>query len=269
MKPAPSPPPPPSPEITQQILIQSAREKLGMEVENQHNFAVCGCSGTGKSTFINCIRGVEDVAYNNGFVYASDGPAPTGISETTQSPTRYRWPNNEFLYLTIWDLPGGGTQKHPAETYFEDKVLYAFDCLLLLKCGRFTKLDIDIYRQACKYNIPIAIVMTKVDVDLDNEAKLRFGGKPLRKLPKNERKQVIEETIRKLKNDAKNELIEAKCPEPPDNTMFVVATQSYREQKLGLLEDNDCPPIETEQLFLTCCNIAVYRRAPQLFTVAQ
>ncbi|CAF1030882.1 unnamed protein product [Rotaria sordida] len=261
-KPPPSPPPPPSPEITQQELIKSAREKLGMEVEKQYNFAVCGCSGTGKSTFINSVRGIQDIAYNSGFVYAIDGPAPTGISETTQAPARYRWPNNVFPYLTIWDLPGGNTQTHPAETYFEDKVLYAFDCLLLLKYGRFTQLDIDIYRKAVKCNIPIAIVMTKGDVDIDNEAKLRFS-RPFRKLSKNECKILIEETTRKLKCDATNELVKAGCPEPPDNSMFVVAAQSYRDQLLALLEENDFPPLETEKLFEACSNIAVYRRSSQ------
>lgn len=139
-------------------------------------------------------------------------------------------------------------------------MLYAFDCLLLLKYGRFTQLDIDIYRNAVKYNIPIAIVMTKADIDVDNEAKLRFG-RPFRKLGKNEQEILIEETIRKLKNNAKNELVEAKCPEPPDNSLFVVAVQSYRDQLLGPLEEDDFPSLETENLFKACCHIALYRRS--------
>jgi hypothetical protein len=51
-KPPPNPPPAPTPEMTQKALIKSAREKLGMDVENHYNFGVCGSSGTGLSALI-------------------------------------------------------------------------------------------------------------------------------------------------------------------------------------------------------------------------
>lgn len=39
--------PTPSPELCEKLFISSAQEKLGIDVENQYNFAVCGCDGTG------------------------------------------------------------------------------------------------------------------------------------------------------------------------------------------------------------------------------
>ncbi|CAF3306487.1 unnamed protein product [Rotaria socialis] len=258
--PAQSPPPPPTPEMTQKLMIKNAQEKLGMDIENHYNLAVCGNSGTGKSTFINCIRSVIDVEYSDAFVYIDSGPAPSGINETTMMPTHYCWPNNEFPYLSIWDMPGGGTQKHPGETYFDDKTLYAFDCLLLLKSGRFTQLDTDIYRKAVEYKIPIAIVLTKADNDIKSRVKIKTA-ELRRKLTKIEYAALMDETIRQLKNNVKSELMAAGFPEPNLSAVFVVAAQSYRDEKLGYLDDIDCPPLETEKLFLACCHIAIYRRS--------
>lgn len=198
---------------------------------------------------------------NDGFVYSASGPAPSGINEATMVPTKYSYPENKLPYLTIWDLPGGGTQRHPAESYFEDKVLYAFDCLLLLKSGRFTQLDIQIYKLATmKYKIPIAIVMTKADNDIKSRARMK-AGELRRKLTSDEYKRLVDETIRMLKNNAKDELVNAGCPEPDFEAMYVVAPQSYRDANYGILDSSDCPPLETEKLFVVCCNIAVYRRS--------
>lgn len=213
----------------------------------------------GKSTFINCLRGVQDVEYTEAFVHTKIGPAPTGINETTQVPTHYCWPHDEYPALSIWDLPGGNTQKHPAETYFEDKALYAFDCLLLLKSGRFTELDGAIYKKAIQFKIPVAIVLTKADIDIKNRAKLRASQQGS-KLREDQMKKLIEETTQILKNNVRDEIVALGCPAPSLECMFVICSQSYRDEKQGILEVTDCPPLETEKLFIACCNIAVYRR---------
>lgn len=277
-----SKPPPPSSDELRKIMVRTAQEKLGMDIANHYNIAVCGGSGSGlffisililetkekyfpckffkgKSSFINCIRGVPDVEFSTAFTYTDVGPAPSGINETTHSAARYRWPNNELPYLSIWDLPGGGTEKHPADTYFEDKTLYAFECLLLLKTGRFTSLDVQIFKKAVENNIPIAIVMTKADQDIKNRARQK-ASELRRKLTKDEYRSLIEETIQMLKNNAREELIAAGCAAPLLNAMFVVSAMSYRDEKMNLLDDNDCPSLETEKLFIACCNITVYRR---------
>ena len=52
-------------------------------------------SGVGKSTFINCLRGLEA---------EDEGSASVGVVETTNQPTPYEHP--DFPNLKIWDLPG-------------------------------------------------------------------------------------------------------------------------------------------------------------------
>lgn len=52
-------------------------------------------SGVGKSTFINCLRGLEA---------EDEGAAPVGVVETTNQPTPFE--HQDFPNLKIWDLPG-------------------------------------------------------------------------------------------------------------------------------------------------------------------
>jgi len=217
---------------------------------------------SGKSTFINCIRNIQDVEDRGTFVHERIGPALIGINETTQKANEYRWRDNQFPHLSLWDLPGGNTQTHPAETYAEDNALYAFDCLLLLKAGRFTRLDALIYRAALKYKIPIAIVLTKVDSDIENRKKIKKNELG-RKLTKEEYNKLIDETISMLKTNVIDEIQKADCDAPGFVCMFAIAAQSYRDEQNGTLEETDCPPLETAQLFQACCHIAVYRRKTQ------
>jgi predicted GTPase len=68
-----------------------------LDAWKQHplDIAVVGSSGVGKSTFINCFRGLEA---------EDEGAARVGVVETTSEPTPYEHP--DFSNLKIWDLPG-------------------------------------------------------------------------------------------------------------------------------------------------------------------
>ncbi|KAK7879942.1 hypothetical protein WMY93_033379 [Mugilogobius chulae] len=66
-------------------------------------------TGSGKSTLINALREVSD---------KDDEAAPVGLDETTMKPTQYTYPNNPNI--TLWDLPGIGTTKFPAEDYVKE-----------------------------------------------------------------------------------------------------------------------------------------------------
>ena len=113
--------------------------------------------------------------------------------------------------------------------------------------------------KAVEYKIPIAIVMTKADQDINSRAKLK-GDNLGRKVTEDEYQSIIQETINMLKNNAKKELMSAGCAEPALNSMFVVSTIRYSDEKMNLPGDNGRLSLETEKLFLTCCNITVYRR---------
>ena len=74
--------------------------------------------------------------------------------------------NNE--HCIVWDMPGAGTLAHPAKTYFDDKMLCAFDGLLLMSAHTFSEPDLMVIKRAQEYNIPVALVRTMSDVHIGN-----------------------------------------------------------------------------------------------------
>lgn len=95
----------------------------------------------------------------------SDGhkhSAPVGEIETTLEPKRYRHPVLNTVYL--WDMPGMGTPRHPAKGYFDKYFLGAFDAILVVFDDRFMASDVDIARQAKRYDIPVFFIKTKADL---------------------------------------------------------------------------------------------------------
>lgn len=69
-------------------------------------------------------------------------------------------------HLTLWDLPSADTISNPEKTCFEKLQLHVFDCLLLLRAGRFTQVDVTICQQALKHKVPIVIVLNKANQDI-------------------------------------------------------------------------------------------------------
>ncbi|MCO5609024.1 hypothetical protein L7F22_063245 [Adiantum nelumboides] len=149
--------PPVQKQSPQENVVREAREKMGVDCINYYNFAVTGQSGVGKSSFVNGVLSLEG------------DHAAVGEVETTQQIRSYsckKWP-----HLKLWDLPGAGTRKHPASTYFEDKKLYAFDAILVLSSDRFLEVDFKILQSARKFDTPCVFVRTKCDISVENKAK--------------------------------------------------------------------------------------------------
>ena len=72
--------------------------------------------------------------------------APTGEVEQTTEYTKY--PHPAFKHLQLWDFPGAGPLKHGCKTYFMDKALYAFDCLVIMTCTRLFHIDLHLVNMA-------------------------------------------------------------------------------------------------------------------------
>lgn len=126
-----------------------------MNVVDHYNFALTGQSGCGKSTLINAVRMRRD---------GDPDAAAVGETETTTKIQKYIHP--EFDYIVLWDLPGAGTLKQPANTYFLENLLYAFDVLLILSADRFLEIDFQIAKQAKDFKRAFAFVRTKADLSL-------------------------------------------------------------------------------------------------------
>ena len=104
--------------------FQLAKSRIQYDPEKLH-FAVCGSSGSGKSSLVNAFRGLK----NN-----SRQAAPTGVVETTMAITRYPEPRKELPYnrLVWFDCPGAGTLEIPGWQYFNQQGLFIFDVIVLV-----------------------------------------------------------------------------------------------------------------------------------------
>lgn len=124
------------------------------------NIAVTGESGAGKSSFINALRGIRP---------EEEGAAEVGVVETTMKRTPYQHP--KIKTLTLWDLPGIGTQKFPPKDYLEVMKFKEYDFLIIVSATRFTKLELDLVKAIRIMKKNYYFVRTKVDIDLENEKR--------------------------------------------------------------------------------------------------
>ncbi|KAI5106719.1 immunity-related GTPase family, e4 isoform X1 [Silurus meridionalis] len=89
------------------------------------HIAVIGESGTGKSTFINAYRGLND---------DDEGAAKTGTTETTTEPRCFDHPT--LPNVKIWDLPGIGTPTFTAKNYLKNVPLKKYDVFIIISSER-------------------------------------------------------------------------------------------------------------------------------------
>uniref|UniRef100_A0A914Z2H6 IRG-type G domain-containing protein n=1 Tax=Panagrolaimus superbus TaxID=310955 RepID=A0A914Z2H6_9BILA len=145
-------------------ILQKAKADLKLDTVNCYNFAFVGHTKTGKSSLINAIRGLED---NH-----SDA-AMVGITETTHEIKPYTFPDPQFKHVMIYDMPGAGTLTHDANSYYHDKCLCAFDCLIIFTQDTLGREEINFAIQSLRYNQPVAFVRSRCDIVLDNAKKKR------------------------------------------------------------------------------------------------
>ena len=126
------------------------------------HFAICGSGGTGKSSLLNSFRGMDEGDLGN---------ASTGVTETTQSTTRYLPAKNSLLgNRGFWyDIPGSGSPDHPDKAYFNNHGLYIFDCLIILVGNRIRNSDFELMKNCNDWDIPFYLVRSKSDQDIKGE----------------------------------------------------------------------------------------------------
>jgi ATPase subunit of ABC transporter with duplicated ATPase domains len=104
--------------------FQSAKTRIQYDPEKLH-FAICGSSGSGKSSLINAFRGLKN---------SDPRAALTGVIETATYVNRYPDPHSELPYSRfIWfEVPGAGTLNIPGWQYFNKQGLFVFDVIILV-----------------------------------------------------------------------------------------------------------------------------------------
>uniref|UniRef100_A0A3Q4M4L3 IRG-type G domain-containing protein n=1 Tax=Neolamprologus brichardi TaxID=32507 RepID=A0A3Q4M4L3_NEOBR len=126
------------------------------------NIAITGESGAGKSTFVNALRGLSD---------DDEGAAPTGVTETTSEVTPYPHPN--YPNVTLWDLPGIGTTKFPADEYLELVGFEKFDFFIVVSATRFTENDVKLAQEIQRMKKKFYFVRSKIDNNMRAEGRKR------------------------------------------------------------------------------------------------
>eukprot|EP00054_Salpingoeca_dolichothecata_P027615 m.203436 g.203436 ORF g.203436 m.203436 type:complete len:197 (+) comp26002_c0_seq12:223-813(+) len=121
---------------------------------------VAGETGSGKSTFINTVRGLRPDAD------LELRPARADVVECTADPARYPFPERENVYLV--DLPGCNSPRYPMDTYAQKVGLELFDMVLILFAGRVHDNDVRLAKLVGQVGIPCLFVRTKVDVSISS-----------------------------------------------------------------------------------------------------
>ena len=120
------------------------------------NFAFVGHAKMGKSSMINAIRGLS----------SSDADAAAvDVLECTQKIDFFTVPNGKMPNVRFYDVPGSGAMSHQSLTYFEDKALCGFDCLIVMVQQTLCQEEIEFALAALKYQQKVVFLRSKCDID--------------------------------------------------------------------------------------------------------
>ncbi|KAM9048263.1 LOW QUALITY PROTEIN: interferon-inducible GTPase 5-like [Megaptera novaeangliae] len=133
-------------------------ENVGLDI------GVTGGMGSGKSTFVNTIRGLGD---------KDPTSACTGVVEMTVDPTPY--PHPKYPNIVIWDLPGIGAHAFRADKYLQRVLLGWYDFFLIITLESFAadhaQLALEIRRRGKRFYC----MHSKVGVDIAASCSCRPG----------------------------------------------------------------------------------------------
>ncbi|XP_067153078.1 interferon-inducible GTPase 5-like [Apteryx mantelli] len=138
-----------------------AHEILANEEKIQLHIAVTGESGSGKSSFVNAVRGLQD---------HEEGAAETGVTETTMECSPY--PHPQDSHVTVWDLPGIGTPNFRPDTYLKEVQFDRYDFFIIISSSRFTCNAATLAKEIQAQGKRFYFVRSKVDQDVSNERRL-------------------------------------------------------------------------------------------------
>ncbi|PIO14143.1 hypothetical protein AB205_0046280 [Aquarana catesbeiana] len=158
------------------------------------NVAITGESGSGKSTFINALRGLGD---------EDEESAQTGVVETTMEPTPYPHPKNKSV--TYWDLPGTGTPNFKASEYLDKVQFQRYDFFIIIASERFKENHILLAGEIQKMKKKFYFVRSKIDRDLRDSQERRpktFNEKELLEKIRQDCFNPLKDNLNNIKSDS-------------------------------------------------------------------
>ncbi|XP_066494164.1 interferon-inducible GTPase 5-like [Tiliqua scincoides] len=145
-------------------VITKSYQNINLFEKTTLDIAITGVSGTGKSSLVNALRGLDDNDDKN-------NAAKTDVIQGTSHPEIYPhplWPN-----VTLWVLPGIGTKGFQAARYLKQVQFDKYDLFIVLSSSRFTENDANLAREIQKRKKKFYFVHSKIDVDLGNERRIK------------------------------------------------------------------------------------------------
>ncbi|XP_054444357.1 interferon-inducible GTPase 5-like [Pteronotus mesoamericanus] len=119
------------------------------------DIGITGGTGSGKSTFVNVIRGLGD---------EDPDSALTGVVEMTVEPTPY--PHPKYPNVIIWDLPGIGAPTFQADKYLQRVRVDRYDFFLIISSENFTASHAQLAHEILQQSKGFYFVRSKVDADM-------------------------------------------------------------------------------------------------------
>uniref|UniRef100_A0A8C6Y9L8 IRG-type G domain-containing protein n=1 Tax=Naja naja TaxID=35670 RepID=A0A8C6Y9L8_NAJNA len=191
--------------------ISKIMENLQALEDTRLDIAVTGESGSGKSSFVNAIRGLGD---------EEAGSAPTGVVETTEKPTPY--PHPKHPNVTLWDLPGIGTPTFRASTYLQQVQFSRYDFFILIASERFKVSHVQLAQAICCQGKQFYFVRSKVDLDLEASRKRR---------PQTYNEEAI---LGQMRENCQKCL---RAENMPDSRVFLLSNWEIKKYDFGMLEE--------------------------------
>ncbi|GCB82633.1 hypothetical protein scyTo_0021664, partial [Scyliorhinus torazame] len=216
-----------------EVVIQKIQSGFNNLESATLHIAITGGSGSGKSAFINALRGVSD---------DDTAAAPTGVTKITREPKMYKYRDNDAV--KIWDLPGIGNPNYQASQYLEQVQFDEYDFFIILSATRFTENDLFLAKEIQARKQKFYFVRSKVDHDLDASKR-------------REKSQYDESrTLQELRNVCVEGLGKAGIESPQ---VFLISSWDLDRFDFGKLQEvleGDLPALKRRSFLLSLHKIA-------------
>ncbi|XP_067403096.1 interferon-inducible GTPase 5-like [Emydura macquarii macquarii] len=210
-----------------------AQEDLETLENTKLNIAVTGEVGSGKSSFINALRGLG----------AEDpGAAQSGVIETTTESIAYLHPS--YPTVTLWDLPGIGGMHFRPERYLQQVNFSRYDFFIIIASERFRSSHADLAREIQRMEKKFYFVRCKVDEDLANTRRAR------------PQTYVEENVLQRIRENARKCLVDQGVPYPQ---VFLLSNWEIHRYDFLLLEETlekDLPHLQRHVFLLSLPNLS-------------
>ncbi|XP_078268195.1 T-cell-specific guanine nucleotide triphosphate-binding protein 2-like [Rhinoraja longicauda] len=118
------------------------------------SIAVLGEGGSGKSTFINAMRGVRSV---------DQGAAPVGGYEAGVKPVGY--PYTPLSNVQLWDLPASNSLGFEMSRYLQQVQFESYDFYIIVSQSRFRESDGELSKKVQQQGKGFYYIRSKIDND--------------------------------------------------------------------------------------------------------